>query len=211
MIRKLKFIVTNIYMQLIVALQWRHNERGGISNHQPYDCLLNRLFRRRSNKTPKLRVTGLCAGNSPVIRWWPVNYPHKGPVARKMFPFDDVIMQRYIEMKWNNHRELMTHFCNVLNCYILSAKCTQKTFMLAVLRLRYSDAGVRSNTEHWNVTERWNSKGSKHRKFTIPITQKRPCSMQILLNIFVISLSGSSRNLYHTWTQQCTKLMTTVW
>ena len=55
------------------------------------------------------------------------------------------------------------------------------------------DAGVRSNTEHWNVTERWNSKGSKHRKFTIPITQKRPCSMQILLNIFVISFSGSSK------------------
>ena len=22
----------------------------------------------------------------------PVNYPHKGPVTRKMFPFDDVIM-----------------------------------------------------------------------------------------------------------------------
>ena len=27
--------------------------------------LLNRLFRRRSKKTSKLRVTGLCAGNSP--------------------------------------------------------------------------------------------------------------------------------------------------
>ena len=36
------------------------------SNHQPHDCLLNRLFRRRSKKTTKLRVTGLCAGNSPV-------------------------------------------------------------------------------------------------------------------------------------------------
>ena len=36
----------------------------------------------------KLRVTGLCAGNSPG----PVNCPHKGPVTRKMFPFDDVIM-----------------------------------------------------------------------------------------------------------------------
>ena len=23
---------------------------------------------------------------------WPVNSPHKGPVTRKMFPFDDVIM-----------------------------------------------------------------------------------------------------------------------
>ena len=36
-----------------------------VSNHQPHDCLLNRLFRRRSKKTSKLRVTGLCAGNSP--------------------------------------------------------------------------------------------------------------------------------------------------
>ena len=26
------------------------------------------------------------------IHQWPVNSPHKGPVTRKMFPFDDVIM-----------------------------------------------------------------------------------------------------------------------
>ena len=48
------------------TLQWRHNERYGVSNHQPNDCLLKRLFRRRSKKTSKLRVTGLFAGNSPV-------------------------------------------------------------------------------------------------------------------------------------------------
>ena len=47
------------------TLQWRHNGRGSVSNHQPHDWLLNRLFRRRSKKTSKLRVTGLCAGNSP--------------------------------------------------------------------------------------------------------------------------------------------------
>ena len=46
-------------------LQWRHNGRDRFSNHQPHDCLLNRLFRRRSKKTSKLRVTGLCAVNSP--------------------------------------------------------------------------------------------------------------------------------------------------
>ena len=44
--------------------------------------------RRRSKKTSKLRVTGLCAGNSPVTG----EFPHKWPVARKMFPFDDAIM-----------------------------------------------------------------------------------------------------------------------
>ena len=70
------------------SLQWRHNDHICVSNHQPRACLLNRLFRRRSRKTSKLRVTGLCVGNSPG----PVNSPHKGPVTRKMFPFDDVIM-----------------------------------------------------------------------------------------------------------------------
>ena len=53
------------------SLQWRHNGRDDISNHQPYDCLLNRLFRRRSKKTSKLRVTGLCVGNSPVTGEFP--------------------------------------------------------------------------------------------------------------------------------------------
>ena len=47
------------------ALRWRHNELDGVSDQQPHDCLLNRLFGSRSKKTSKLRVTGLCAGNSP--------------------------------------------------------------------------------------------------------------------------------------------------
>ena len=50
----------------IWSLQWRHNGRDCVSNHQPHHYLLNRLFRRRSKKTSKLRVTGLCACNSPV-------------------------------------------------------------------------------------------------------------------------------------------------
>ena len=76
-----------------LALQWRYNGRHGVSNYQPHHCLLNRLFRRRSEKTSKLHVTGLCAGNSPV------NSPHKWPVTRKMFPFDDVIME-YTFWQW---------------------------------------------------------------------------------------------------------------
>ena len=48
------------------TLQWRHNGHDGVSNHQPYDCLLICLFRRRSKKTSRLRVTSLCVGNSPV-------------------------------------------------------------------------------------------------------------------------------------------------
>ena len=47
------------------TLRWRHNDHAGVSNHQPHGCLLNRLFMRKSKKTSKPRVTGLCAGNSP--------------------------------------------------------------------------------------------------------------------------------------------------
>ena len=72
----------------ILAWQWRQNGCDSVSNHQPHDCFLNRLFRHRSTKTSKLRVTGLCAG----IHRRPVNSPHKWPVTRKMFPFDDVII-----------------------------------------------------------------------------------------------------------------------
>ena len=51
------------------SLQWRHNGRDGFSNYQPHECLLNRLFRRRSKETPKL--TGLCEGDSPVTDEFP--------------------------------------------------------------------------------------------------------------------------------------------
>ena len=67
---KLKFCCTmNVLFNNI--LQWPHNERDGVSNHQHLDCLLNGLFRRRSKKTSKLRVTDLCVGNSPVTGEFP--------------------------------------------------------------------------------------------------------------------------------------------
>ena len=48
------------------SLQWRHIEQHGVSNHQPQDSLFNRLARRRWHQRLRLRVTGLCEGNSPV-------------------------------------------------------------------------------------------------------------------------------------------------
>ena len=62
-----------------------HNGHDGVSNH---DCLLNRLFRHRSKKTPRLRATGLVRG----IHRWPVNSQHKWPVTQKRFPSDDTII-----------------------------------------------------------------------------------------------------------------------
>ena len=59
------------FQSIGITLQWRYNEHDGVSNHQAHDCLLKRLFRRRSKKTSKLRVTGICEGNSTVTGEFP--------------------------------------------------------------------------------------------------------------------------------------------
>ena len=73
------------------SLRWRHNGHDGVSNHQPHHCLLNRLFGCRSKKHQSSASLAFVRG----IHRGPVNFPHKWPVTRKMFPFDDVIM--YLE------------------------------------------------------------------------------------------------------------------
>ena len=70
------------------TLLWRHNGHDNVSNHQHRDCLLNRLFRRRSKQTSKIRVAGLCAGNSPGTGEFPAQMASNA----EKFPFDDVIM-----------------------------------------------------------------------------------------------------------------------
>ena len=87
------------------ASQWRHNERHGVSNYQNPDCLLSRLFRHTSKKTSKLRVTGLCEGNPPV----PGGSPQKVSVTRKMFPFDDVIMNSCYEVDHTFQTVITSH------------------------------------------------------------------------------------------------------
>ena len=51
-------------------LHWRHNECDVVSNHHHLDCLLDRFFKRRLKETSKLRLTGLCEGNTSD-RWIP--------------------------------------------------------------------------------------------------------------------------------------------
>ena len=63
------------------SLQWRHNGHNSVSNHQPHDCLLNRLFRRRSKKHQSSASLAFVQG----IQRWSVNSPHKWPVTRKCF------------------------------------------------------------------------------------------------------------------------------
>ena len=76
-------------------LRWRHTGHDGVSNHQPHDCLLNRLFRRKSKKTSKLRVTGLCAGNSP---------------GTGEFPAQMVSNAENVSMWWRHHAFEMSRY-----------------------------------------------------------------------------------------------------
>ena len=70
------------------TLRWRHNGRDDVSHHQPHDCVLNRLFRRRSKK----HQSSVSLAFMREIPRTLVHSPHKWPVTRKMFPFDDVII-----------------------------------------------------------------------------------------------------------------------
>ena len=58
-------------LALFISLQWCHNEHDGVSNHHPHECLLSRLTRRTSKKASNLRVSGLCARNSPLTGEFP--------------------------------------------------------------------------------------------------------------------------------------------
>ena len=111
-------IVTHLHN----TLHWRHNGRDSVSNHQPHDCLLHRLFRRRSKKTSKLRVTGLSVG----IHGGPVNSPHKWPVTRKMFPFDNVIMI-YIINCIRPPRPRVVSWLQTKTCYMNNAAFIKTT------------------------------------------------------------------------------------
>ena len=76
------------------ALQWRHNEHHGVSNHRRLECLLNLLSgadQRKYESSASLAFMG-------EIHRRPVNSPHKGPVTWKMFPFDGVIMVSILKM-----------------------------------------------------------------------------------------------------------------
>ena len=81
-----KVLSPQIYLfEITVTSQWAR-----LRLKSPASTLFTQPFIRvQIKETSKLRVTGLCVGNSPG----PVNSPHKGPVTRKMFPFDDVIIR----------------------------------------------------------------------------------------------------------------------
>ena len=99
-VREIRYVILCPAL-LLQTLQWRHNRRDGVSNHQPHDCLLNRLFRRRSKKTSQHRVTGLCAGNSPVTGEIPAQRASNGEKASIWWRQYEIVTTRI--MKYEPH------------------------------------------------------------------------------------------------------------
>ena len=103
-------------------LQWHHNEHDGVSNHQPHECstVYSGADERKHESSASLAfVRG--------IHRWSVNSPHKGPVTRKKFPFDEVIMIRYsVELEGSYGYAIMLpnrkHYTTPSPC--LSINCT---------------------------------------------------------------------------------------
>ena len=90
-------------------LQWRHNERDGVSNHQPHNCLLKRLCKAQIKETSKLRVTGLCEGISTGTG----EFTAQRACNTENVPFDYVIMSRRYCPEKSDRRtasSLMPHF-----------------------------------------------------------------------------------------------------
>ena len=74
-----------------ITLQWRHDDCDGVSSHQPYYCLFSRLL--------KVHIKE----NIKAPRHWPLwgeFTGDKGPVAWKIFPFNDVIMSMILVIWW---------------------------------------------------------------------------------------------------------------
>ena len=105
------------------SLQWRHNERDGVSNH------LRPTISSGADQNKQSSASLAFVGK---IHRCPVNSPHKGPVTWKMFPFDDVIMflgvnleknwERLYKNNWANHTYVKMratfHMCNLYSLYI---------------------------------------------------------------------------------------------
>ena len=75
-------ILVSLLLITAPPLQWRHNERDGISNHQPNDCLLNCLFKAQIKENIKAPRHWPLYAEFTDNRWIPRT---KGQLCEKCF------------------------------------------------------------------------------------------------------------------------------
>ena len=134
------------------SLQCHHNGRDGISNHQPHDRLLNRLFRRRSKKTSKLRVTGHCAGNSSVTGESPAQRDNNAENVSIRWRHHDIATRLSFDYAWNPTKRndcppwlnFITYKCNEIILHVtqlfadLFSLCSPYVWIITVYPKKYA-------------------------------------------------------------------------
>ena len=115
-----------LFSYWLLTLCWRHNRHDSVPNQQPHDRLLNRLllFRRRSKKTSRLRVTGLCEGNSP---------------GTGEFPKQSASNPENVSIWLRNHNKPCWYY-QESNCHSISC---------ATIHIKYSRCGNSQNVIVW--------------------------------------------------------------
>ena len=93
------------------TLQWRQNGRYGVSKNNSltivYPTVYSGADQRKHQSSASLAfVWG--------IHRQPVNIPHKPPVTQKMFPFDDVIMNKD---NWTAYARLFSCMWLIVKAY----------------------------------------------------------------------------------------------
>ena len=70
------------------------------------------------------------------IHWWPVNSSHKGPITRKMFPFDDVIVDLVIPEYSVSATvlQLLLVFVNYVSIWKFNWQIVHSTFGARIVR-----------------------------------------------------------------------------
>ena len=104
-------------LEMVIILFWRHNGRDGVSNHRRFNCYSTFYSgadqRKHQSSVSQAFVQGIHRRRSLAlvrgINRWPVYSPHKGPVTRKMFPFDDVIMHDWWWTNYANSQRISSH------------------------------------------------------------------------------------------------------
>ena len=177
----------------IITLRWRHNGHDSVSNHQPHDCLLDRLFRHRSKKISKLHVTGLCAGNSSgtgefpaqmasnaenVSIWWRhqmETFDHKAtshyPKKRSAMPYG---ITRPQSVNTLGPRQNGRHFAeDIFKCIFLN----ENIWFSIKISLKFVPEGPINNIPVLVQTMAWRRQGDK------PLSE--PMKVSLLMHLHI--------------------------
>ena len=156
----------------------------GVSNHRRLDYLLNRLFKRRSKKTSKAHVTGLCEGKPPVTGgflsqrdsnaenvsiWWR-HYEQNCTQSRRLWMYDvsrlfstlwpsDATWRR---RSWPTQFQVMAGCLTALNHYLNQFWLTSSEVFLYSPDNNFTDwlnsfIMSLSDTVRWKQIHSWNT------------------------------------------------------